>query len=80
MPTSLWATEAPAQERPVLAYPRINSEHPFILETDASAKGLGAVLAKQQEDGKVHTIAFASRSLNAQERNYGVTEMEMLAV
>ena len=65
---------------PVLAYPRFNSEHPFILETDASAKGLGAVLAQQQEDGKAHPIAFASRSLNAQERNYGITEMETLAV
>ena len=48
---------------PVLAYPRFNSEHPFILETDARAKGLGAVLAQQQEDDKVHPIAFASRSL-----------------
>ena len=65
---------------PVLAYPRFNSEHPLILETDASAKGLGAVLAQQQEDDKVHPIAFASRSLNAQKNNYGIAEMETLAV
>jgi len=31
---------------PVSAYPRFNSEHPFILETDASNKGLVAVLAQ----------------------------------
>jgi hypothetical protein len=65
---------------PVLAYPRFNTEHPFILETDASGKGLGAVLAQQQDDGKVHPIAFASRALNNHERNYGITEMETLAV
>ena len=65
---------------PVLSYPRFDPNHPFILETDASAKGLGAVLAQQQEDGKVHPIAFASRSLNAHERNYGITEMETLAI
>ena len=65
---------------PVLAYPRFISEHLFILETDASAKGLGAVLAQQQEDDKVHPVAFASRSLNAQERNYGITKMETFAV
>ena len=65
---------------PVLAYLQFNSEHPFILETHANAKGLSAVLAQQQEDDKVHPIAFASRSHNAQERNYGITEMETLAV
>ena len=51
-----------------------------LFETDASAKGFGTVLAQQQEDDKVHPIAFASGSLNAQERNCGITEMEMLAV
>ena len=44
------------------------------------AKGLVAVLAQQQENDKVHPIAFASRSLHAQEKNYGVTELETLAV
>ena len=39
----------------VLAYPQFSSPHPFILETDASTKGLGAVLAQQQDDGKVHS-------------------------
>ena len=54
---------------PVLAYPQFRSEHPFIIETDASAKGLGAVLAQQQADGQVHPIAFASRLLTTPERN-----------
>ena len=40
--------------------------------------GLGAVLAQQQGDGKVHPIAFASRSLSVHERNYGISELETL--
>ena len=65
---------------PVLAYPQFQSGHPFIVETDASLKGLGAVLAQQQADDKVHPIAFASRSLSFHERNYGITELETLGL
>ena len=57
---------------PVLAY--TNFEVDFVLETDASAKGLGAVLSQCQSDGVQHPVAFASRSLSPAERNYGVTE------
>jgi len=52
----------------------------FILETDASIKGLGAVLSQRQDDEKLHPIAFASRALNPQEKNYAITERETLAV
>ena len=62
---------------PVLAYPDFSRA--FILETDASAAGLGAVLA-QEQGGAVRPIAFASRSLQPHEKNYGVTEMEGLGV
>ena len=65
---------------PVLAYPQFNSTHPFILETDASTRGLGAVLAQQQEDGKVHPIAFALHSLTTAEKNYAITELEILGL
>ncbi len=63
---------------PVLTYPRV--EDPFILETDASILGLGAILSQCQEDGQTHPVAYASRSLNQAERNYGITELETLAV
>ena len=63
---------------PVLAYPSFDQE--FVLETDASISGLGAVLAQVQSDGKLHPIAYASRSLSPPERNYGITELETLAV
>ena len=65
---------------PVLSYPQFGNDAQFILETDASSFGLGAVLAQKQEDGQVHSVAYASRTLNPQEKNYGITEMETLAV
>ena len=36
---------------PVLVYPQFGSDAQFILETDASSFGLGAVLAQKQKDG-----------------------------
>ena len=64
---------------PILAYPLF--DRPYTLETDASGRGIGAVLSqKQDEDGKLHPVAFASRSLNAAERNYSISELETLAV
>ena len=63
---------------PVLAFPLFDRE--FLLDTDASGLGLGAVLAQKQDDGLVRPIAFASRTLHPHEVNYGSTEMEALAV
>ena len=63
---------------PVLVFPRFGSG--FVLETDASGVGLGAILAQEQPDGSVRPIAYASRTLQQHERNYGVTELEALGV
>ena len=52
----------------------------FVLETDASGLGLGAVLAQQQDNGSVTPIAYASRTLQPHKKNYGVTELEALGV
>ena len=65
---------------PVLVLPKFGPGCEFFLETDASYVGLGAVLFQQQEDGSVHPIAYASRSLDQHERNYGVTELETLGL
>ena len=65
---------------PVLSYPQFGGDHNFILETDASLAGLGAVLAQEGDDRKIHPIAYASRSLLKHERNYAITELETLAL
>ncbi|KAK3743518.1 hypothetical protein QZH41_015906, partial [Actinostola sp. cb2023] len=62
---------------PVLAYP--TSKDPFILDTDASNIGLGAVLS-QVQDGEEKVIAYYSKSLSKAERNYCVTRKELLAI
>ena len=66
---------------PVLGYPNFTRE--FILETDASLKGLGAVLSQQQKDGCVCVIAHASQSLRPSEismRNYSSAKLELLVL
>ena len=63
---------------PVLVYPNFNQN--FVLETDTSIKGLGAVLSQRQGDNQLHPAAFASRALSAAEKNYSITELETLAV
>ena len=54
-------------EAPASAYPDYTK--PFILETDASLKGLGAVLSQKGDDNEVHVIAYASWSLRPSEKS-----------
>ena len=62
---------------PVLMYP--DPEAAFILDTDASDFGIGAVLS-QIQDGEERVVAYGSRVLTKQERRYCVTRRELLAV
>jgi hypothetical protein len=62
---------------PILAYPEYGQ--PFILHTDASGQGLGAILY-QEIEGKKRVIAYASRGLSSSERNYPVHKLEFLAL
>ena len=51
----------------------------FILDTDTSIVGLGAVLSQEGEHGE-QVIANFSRSLSRPERNYCVSQLELLDV
>ena len=90
LPTFVWAPEhqkafdalmlalTPA---PVLGYSDFNRE--FILEIDASLRGLGAVLSQVDKEGKVHVIAYTSQTLRPSEKsmyNYSSAKLELLAL
>lgn len=62
---------------PILHLPDLDL--PFILRTDASDHGLGAIL-QQETEGKKFPIAYASRKLLPREQRYCVMERECLAV
>ena len=62
---------------PILAFP--DFDQPFVLDTDASQAGIGAVLSQVQE-GQERVVAYASRTLSKAERRYCVTRRELLAV
>ena len=47
-------------QAPVLTF--TDYSKPFVLETDASSNGLGAVLLQEGEDGKLHPLAYGSQS------------------
>ena len=63
---------------PVLAYADYTKK--FILHTDASDLGLGAVLYQLNQDGKKRVITYTSRSLSQSEKNYPAHKLEFLAL
>ena len=50
---------------PVLAYPNPNKE--YLLKTDASKLGLGAMLSQKQDNRRYHPVAFGSRASHGME-------------
>ena len=50
----------------------------FLLKTDASKEGLGAVLSQKQADGNYHLVTHGSQALTAHEKNYHSTKLEFL--
>ena len=78
---TLEASEALKQacmSSPVLAFADYTKD--FLLETDTSKEGLGAVLSQKQEDEQVHLVAYGSWALTMHEKNYHSTKLEFLAL
>ncbi|XP_037831815.1 uncharacterized protein LOC119617061 isoform X2 [Kryptolebias marmoratus] len=82
----LWTEEAKTafqdlrqslSKSPILHSP--DFERHFILQTDASERGLGAVLL-QGPPGECHPVAFISRKLFPREVRYSTIEKEALAI
>ena len=63
---------------PVLYAP--NYEKEFILQTDASERGVGAVLSQTDDEGEDHPIGYFSRKLLPREEKYSTIEKECLAI
>ena len=70
--------KAACLQAPILAFPDFNK--PFLLEMDASRRGLGAVLSQKQADGQCHPIAYASWVMNETEQRYHSNKQEFLAL
>ena len=65
---------------PILRLPIFQNGVPFILRTDASDTGLGAVLLQEFESEGKLPVAYASRKLLPREKNYSVKENECLRI
>ena len=63
---------------PILKSPDFERE--FILQTDASERGIGAVLSQRNDAGAEHPVAFYSRKLLPREVRYSTIEKECLAI
>lgn len=61
---------------PVPGY--LDMKWPYLLDTNASDVGIGAVLS-QVQDGETKAIAYYSKTLTSLGKNYGLTWKEPLA-
>ena len=63
---------------PVLCHP--NFDKPFLIYTDASGYGVGALLKQVDDEGRERVVAYASRTLQPLEMKYPTTHKECLAI
>ncbi|KAK7114676.1 hypothetical protein V1264_000698 [Littorina saxatilis] len=68
--------KAKLAEQPIIQMP--DHTLPYILRTDASDKGMGAVLLQDKGEG-LQPIAYASKKLSETEQKYATVEKECLA-
>ena len=78
LPQEVWEAvnvlKRKVQSAPILVFPDFNK--PFLLGTDASKEGLGAVLSQKQSDGCYHPVTFRSCSLTPSEKNYHSSKLK----
>jgi hypothetical protein len=65
-------------QEPILRRP--SWDLPFIVQTDASINGLGAILSQRTDCGDEYAVAYASRALSAAEKDWSAHEWEALAI
>jgi hypothetical protein len=63
---------------PILVHP--DFDQPFMIFTDASATGLGAILSQKDDEDRERVVRYASRRTSDSERNYSATNLECLGV
>ena len=63
---------------PVLSSPDYTRS--FVLQTDASERGVGAVLSQRSDQGEDHLIGYFSKKLLPREERYSTIEKECLAI
>ena len=64
-------------QKPILRLP--DPSKTYILSTDASNKGIGAVLM-QEHDGEIHPVSYESKKLSSTKRNHSTIEKECLDI
>ncbi|CAM4511842.1 unnamed protein product [Lepidochelys kempii] len=63
---------------PVLRAP--DFDKPFLVTTDASERGVGAVLTQEGPDQEFHPVVFLGKKLSERESNWSVNEKECYAI
>ena len=63
--------------KPMLRYP--DFDKPFTMQTNASNRGVGAVLSQKDAEGTDYPIAYFSRKLLPREQHYSTVEKNALS-
>ena len=70
--------KAACLQAPILAF--LDFDKPFLLEMDASRRGLGALPPQKQVDGRYHPIAYTSCVMNETKQRYHSNKQEFLTL
>jgi len=65
-------------QKPILYAP--DHKRGFVIQTDASDKGIGIILTQRDEENKEHPILYLSRKFSDAERKYSTVERECAGI